>query len=243
MNETLQLQLSHRTIRAFTPTPVPREKILRAVASAQMAATSSNVQAYSVLQIEDPAERARLAELCGNQSQVAEAGAFLVLCADQRRFRLIAADHGVPYEANLETFLIGVIDTSLFAQNLALAFESMGYGTCYLGGLRNGLPEIAELLELPDDVFPLYGLCVGESAEDPLPRPRLAPESVLFQGRYPDDAMLREQIAEYDGRLAEYYERRGQPGHDWTGGISRSFRQRKREHLFGFYTGKGARIE
>lgn len=243
MNPTLELQLSHRTIRTFAPTPVPGEEILAAVASAQMAATSSNVQAYSILQVEDPAERARLAELCGNQSQVAEAGAFFVLCADQRRFRLIAADHEAPYEANLETFLIGVIDTSLFAQNLTLAFESMGYGACYIGGLRNGVTEIAELLELPDDVFPLYGLCVGKSAEDPLPRPRLAPESVLFRGRYPDDATLREQIAEYDERMAEYYERRGQPGHDWSGGVSRGFRQRKRDHLFRFYGERGALID
>lgn len=243
MNETLDLQHAHRTIRAYEPTPVPREAILRAIAAAQMAATSSNVQAYALLRVEDEAERARLAELAGNQRQVAEAGAFFVLCADQRRFRLIAEDHGVPYEANLETFLIGVIDTSLFAQNLVLAFESMGYGTCYIGGLRNGVEEAAELLELPPDVFPLFGLCVGESAEDPLPRPRLASEAILCEGRYPDDATLRAQIAEYDERMAAYYEERGQPGHDWTGGVHRGFKQRRRQHLFEFYTRRGARIE
>jgi nitroreductase len=240
MNPILEQEAAHRSIRAYTNQPVPADDVLRAVAAAQMAATSSNVQAYSLIQVEDPAKRARLCVLTGNQPQVEKAGAFFVVCADQRRFRLMATDHDAPYAANLETFLVGVIDASLFAQNLVLGFESMGYGTCYIGGLRLDLPAVDELLELPPDVFPLYGLVVGQSAEDPHPRPRLAPEAVLFHDRYPDEQTQRAQIAEYDRRMTEYYTKRGARAYDWSEGVYRKFEEPHREQLLGYYESKGA---
>ncbi|CAM5624427.1 FMN reductase (NADPH) OS=Lysinibacillus sphaericus OX=1421 GN=nfrA1 PE=3 SV=1 [Lysinibacillus sphaericus] len=42
-----------------------------------------------------------------------------------------------------------------------IAAESMGYGICYIGGVRNKPEEISELLNLPDYVFPLFGLTIG----------------------------------------------------------------------------------
>ena len=243
MSDVLELLLAHRSIRRFRPTPVSDETIRRAVEAAQMAATSSNVQAYTLLQVEDAAERRALRELCGNQPQVEEAGAFLVVCAEQRRHLLLAEAKGAAFEPNLESFLVAVIDASLFAQNLVVAFESLGLGICYIGGLRNRLPDVDHLLELPDHVYPLYGLCVGEPAEQPSPRPRLAPEAVWRKGRYPADDAVRAEIAEYDARMAAYYTERGRPGYDWSGGLWRKFAKPARDHLLAYYRSKGARLD
>jgi len=242
MNPILETMAAHRTVRRFAPRPLDDETVRRAVGAAQQAATSSNVQAYACLRVTDESERARLAELTGGQPQVAAAGAFFVLCADQRRHRLVAGLRGRPYEPNLETFLVAVVDASLFAQNLALAFESMGLGICYVGGLRNRLAEVDELLELPADVLPLFGLCAGEPAEDPGLRPRFGTDAVLFDDRYPSDAEMLARIEEYDARMARYYAERGRPGYDWSGGVSRKFARREREHLRAFYEGKGAAL-
>ena len=97
---------------------------------------------------------------------------------------------GAPHSARLEAFLLAVIDATLFAQNLVLAFESLGYGICYIGGLRNHIAEVDRLLGLPTGVYPLYGLCVGVAAEQPMARPRLPLEAVYFEGRYPDDETM-----------------------------------------------------
>ncbi len=243
MNPILELIAAHRSIRHFAPEPLSDAVVRESVRCAQQAATSSNVQAYSLLRIVDPDQRARLAELCGGQQQVVQAGGFFVVCGDQRRHRLVADDRSAPYVANLETFLIAVIDASLFAQNLALAFESLGLGICYIGGLRNQLSGVDALLELPTDVLPLYGMCVGTPAEQPLPRPRLPVDAVYFEGRYPSDDELRLRIAEYDTTLADYYQRRGQPGYDWSGGLWRKFRQANRAHLRSYFTRKGANLD
>ncbi len=242
MNPVIEQERAHRSIRSFTPAPVPSKHVLEAVSAAQMAATSSNVQAYSVIQVEDARTRGRLRAVSGDQAQVEECGAFFVISADQRRFQVIAEDHAVPFVPNLETFIIGVMDASLFAQNLVLAFESQGYGTCYIGGLRNGLAEVDELLGLPGGVLPLVGLCVGEIAEDPGGKPRLATHSVLFSEAYPDDDELRAQIAEFDQRMATYYAERGLSGRNWSRGVFRKFTEPQREDLYDYYTSKGAQL-
>ncbi len=243
MDPILELLARHRTIRAFTGARVPDELVRECVGAAQMAATSSNVQGYGLLQVTEPATRSALAECTGGQSQVAEAGAFFAVCADHRRFRLMAEDHRATFTPNLESFLVCAIDAALFAQNLVLAFEAKGLGTCYIGGLRNDLARVRDLLAVPGDVFPLFGLCVGEIADDPGPKPRLAVDGVLFHDRFPSDAEVREHIAEYDARMAAYYADRGLDGRDWSGGAHRKFKTALRAHLHDFYTSQGARLE
>lgn len=242
MNATHALLRQHRTIRKFTDQAIEDECIEAAVQSAQHAASSSNVQAYGCLRIRDPKRRAKLAELCGGQAQVEQAPAFFIICGDQRRHRLIAEQCGRNYAANLETFLVSSIDASLFAQNLVLAFESLGLGTCYIGGLRNRLPDVDSLLELPSDVFPFYGLCVGHAAEQASHRPRLPLPAVLFDDSYPSDEDMLEQIAAYDQISADYYKQRGQPGYNWSGGTSAKFRKPTRVHLAEYYQNKGAHL-
>lgn len=239
----LDLLAAHRTVRDFEDRPVPDEDIARAVRAAQQTATSSWIQAYGLIQVTDPDERARLVELTGGQPQVARAGAFFVVCGDVRRHRLVAEDAGAEYASNLETFLLPVVDASLFAQSLVLAFEALGYGTCYVGGLRNDLPEVDRLLDLPHGVLPLFGLCVGIPASDPGRRPRLPVEAVWVRDRYPRDEQVRAAVAAQDEQAASYYNARGAPGRTWSGGLWRKFARPSRESLLAYYRSKGARFE
>ncbi|MFT7486661.1 MAG: FMN reductase (NADPH) [Candidatus Paceibacteria bacterium] len=240
--QVLDLLRQHRSVRKFKCTPLAPELVRSCVQAAQCAATSSNVQAYCLIQVQDEALRAQLVEATGGQPQVAEAGAFFVVCGDQRRHRLLAQQAEIPYEANLETFIVDVIDAALFAQNLTLAFEAHGLGTCCIGGLRNDLPQVRQWLDLPADVFPLFGLCVGEIEDPSAPRPRLDPEAVLFQDRYPSDEEVLQQTAQYDERMSEHYANRGLPSRNWSIGITRKFKAAAREGLKQFYEEQGARF-
>ena len=51
----------------------------------------------------------------------------------------------------------------------------MGYGIVYLGSLRNDVGRVREILDLPEYAFPLFGMAIGEPAEDEngSPKPRL----------------------------------------------------------------------
>jgi FMN reductase (NADPH) len=245
MNALLEGMARHRSVRAFSRDLGPDAHIHEAVAAARQAATSSWIQAYALLQVTDPQEREVLAELTGGQAQVESAGAFFAVCADTRRHRLVAQRLDKPYTGNLETFLLAVVDASLFAQNLVLAFESMGYGTCYIGGLRTRLPEVDALLQIPDGVWPLFGLCVGtpDPAHSTHTRPRLPVDAVWMKDRYLDDETMQRLMDQHDADAAEHCAARGLEGRNWTGGLWRKFAKPVREHLHDYYTGKGARLE
>jgi FMN reductase (NADPH) len=212
MNEIIALMLRHRSIRRYTEDPLPEGDILAAVEAGQAASTSAAVQAYCLIRI----------------------------TGDTRRHRLVARRAGHPYDARLEGFLLAVIDASLFAQNLALAFESQGYGICYIGGLRNSLPEVDALLGLPEGVYPLFGLCVGVPEEDPAGRPRLPLEAVLFEGGYPSDEQILALLEEYDEAYWTYLQRRGAEPQAWTAAMAGKFARPRREGIGAYYRGKGA---
>ncbi|MFZ4579347.1 MAG: nitroreductase family protein [Myxococcota bacterium] len=241
---TLDLLTRHRSIRRFTDAAVPDADVQTAVRAGQAASTSTAAQAYCAIEVTEPTVRAALVPLAGNQRMVERCGAFLVICGDTHRHRLTCSDVGQPYEAGFEALLVAAIDASLFAQNIAVAFEAMGYGVCYVGGLRNQLEDVDALLGgLPQGVYPLFGMCVGVPAEEPLPRPRLPLASVLLRDRYPDDATIRNHLAAYDQQYTDYLAARDTEAHGWTAGIVPMFAKVKRAGLAAYYKAKGARLD
>ncbi len=240
-NPVIDLLMSHRTIRTFTADPVPDEHIRLAVAAGQMASTSSAVQAYALIRVRDRATREAIADLAGPQPKIVECGAFFVILGDTRRHRIAAAREGNAYNQRLESFLVAAIDASLFAEKMVIAFESMGYGICYIGGLRNDTERLDGLLELPEGVYPLFGLCVGVPGESPSRRPRLPVDSVLFEERYPDDGAVLDQLAEYDRGYVEYLKQRGvEHPVPWSLQRAQAYTEPKRTHLGPYYARKGA---
>ncbi|OUM95202.1 MAG: NADPH-dependent oxidoreductase [Thermobacillus sp. ZCTH02-B1] len=220
---TLDLIMNHRSIRAFADEPVPEADLLRIIRAAQMASTSSNMQAYSVIRVTDRALRAALAEIAGRQQYVADCPEFLVWCADMERLRIAAGFEPAEMPCNAEAYTIAAIDAALAAQNAAIAAESLGYGICYIGAVRNDIAKTAELLGLPERVVPLFGMCIGRPAQEPLLRPRLPVEAVLHENRY-DASRYGGAVAAYDGVHAAYLKERSGGRH--SAGWSEQMRER-----------------
>lgn len=239
---TIDTMLAHRSIRKYTPDPIPHKHINAAMIAGQAAATSSAVQPYCILHITDNDKRQQIADLAGPQQKVHDCGAFFVICADLRKHMLITQRAGNDYKTGLEAFLVGAVDASLFAQNFTLALESLGYGTCYIGGIRNDLPKLNEILNLPQGVLPLYGLCAGTPDESPSHRPRLAPEAMLFENEYPIDEQNLAHIDQYDELYKQYLTDRGAPPATWSESIAKKYSYAAREGLADFYESKGAKL-
>ena len=72
MNEVIELLMQHRSIRKFTNDPIPDDALEAILKAGQMASTSSNVQAYSIINIKDPSLRGQIMKLSGDQAYVAE---------------------------------------------------------------------------------------------------------------------------------------------------------------------------
>jgi FMN reductase (NADPH) len=243
MNDTINTMRAHRSIRSYTTDPIPQAHIDQAMLAGQAAATSSAVQPYCILHITDDEKRQTIADNCGPQQKVRDCPAFFIICGDLRKHMLIFEKAGKPYDQRLESFMLATIDATLFAQNFTLALESLGYGTCYIGGLRNNLPTITDLLSLPKGVLPLYGLCVGVPNESPSHRPRFAPDAILFENTYPDDKTTHASIDAYDEVYAEYLEARSAKPGSWSKSILNKFKAVARPGLSAYYQSQGARLD
>lgn len=215
-NDTIALQLAHRSVRRFTDRPVSDDELYAIVAAAQSAATSSNLQAWSVVAVRDRARKARLAELAGDQAFIDQAPLFLVWVADLSRARRLAARAGARLDGAdyLESTILGFVDTALAAQNAVVAAESLGLGTVFVGAIRNRPREVAAELGLPDHAVATFGLAVGtpDPTEDAGIKPRLPQDVVLHHEQYSDPAETDRLIEGYDAALEAYNTRHGLTG-------------------------------
>jgi FMN reductase (NADPH) len=195
---------AHTSVRHFTDEPVPRDLITTIVEAGQRAATRSNMQRYSVVAVTDRDTRYRLAELCSDQDQIRQAPVFLAFCADANRLDRVCEARGYELVSDhVENFLVAAVDAALVLQNAVLAAESLGYGACMIGAIRNRSAEVIELLALPKLVFPISGMTLGRPARPPKgPKPRLATDAILHWERY-DSSGEAELIADYDRVMAE----------------------------------------
>ena len=180
----------HRSIRQYRPDPLPAGMLEAIVSSAQMASTSSYLQYYSVIAVEDADRKAVMADLCGYQKHIRECPVFLVFCADLFRLKRVCEREGTQIQTqHVEAFLVAAVDAALLAQNVALAAESLGLGIVFIGGIRNHPAEVIEELALPELVFPITGMCVGYPADEPTAKPRLSLPAVLHSERYQSEDM------------------------------------------------------
>ncbi|MCP3868670.1 MAG: oxygen-insensitive NADPH nitroreductase [Gammaproteobacteria bacterium] len=241
MNQTIDILRSHRSIRKFTDRPVAQEVIDELVQAGQAAPTSSFIQACTLIQVNDPENRSKLAQYAGNQSYVVSAPVFLVFCADMQRHRLACEMHDQQMLSGYtEQFVTATVDCALFAQNMMVGAESLGLGGVFIGGIRNQIDNVTRLLGLPDLVYPVFGFCIGYPDQDPEIRPRLPLEVVLKQDRY-DDAGDRARIDGYDQLVREYYAQRSGGGKNsaWSEQIADMLRKEARPHMLEYLQGRG----
>ena len=211
--------LQHRSVRAYTPDPLPAGALEAMVAAAQSAATSSNLQTWSVIAIEDSARKDRLAELAGGQRHIRQAPMFLAWVADLSRAARLGDGAGRTLEAlpYLEAFVVALVDAALAAQNAVAAAESLGLGTVYIGAMRNKPEAVAAELGLPPGAMVAFGLCVGypDPAAPASVKPRLPQPVVLHRERYgtPDETTA---IQGYDATLMAFQQEQAMSQQGWS---------------------------
>ncbi|OFR02330.1 NADPH-dependent oxidoreductase [Staphylococcus aureus] len=172
----------HHSVRKFKNKPLSEDVVKKLVEAGQSASTSSFLQAYSIIGIDDEKIKENLREVSG-QPYVVENGYLFVFVIDYYRHHLV--------DQHAET--------------------DMGYGIVFLGSLRNDVERVREILDLPDYVFPVFGMAVGEPADDEngAAKPRLPFDHVFHHNKYHADKETQyAQMADYDQTISEYYNQR-----------------------------------
>ncbi len=197
MNEVIELLMGRRSVRAYEEREIPLEIRERILESAIRAPTAGNMVLYSILEVEEQGIKDKLVETCDNQPMIAKAPFVLIFLADFRKWmdyfdicdvKAINEMREIEeYRPGAGDFMLCVSDALIAAQNAAVAAESFGVGSCYIGDIMENYEVHREIFDLPDYTFPVGMLCFGYPTESQLKRPlttRFPRESVVFKDRY-----------------------------------------------------------
>jgi FMN reductase (NADPH)/FMN reductase [NAD(P)H] len=171
-----------------------RDEILQA---AMRAPTAGNMMLYSVIHVRDQAARETLALTCDNQPFIAKAPLVLLFLADYERWyryfllsgvEQLCKQRGEPLQKPEEGDLfLACCDALVAAQTAAIAAESMGIGSCYIGDIMENYETHRDLFKLPRYVFPICLLCLGYPTKQQIERPltqRFARQFIVFEDQY-----------------------------------------------------------
>lgn len=228
-NEQIELLLAHRSQRAFLPDPVTDDELATVVAAAQSASSSSNQHYWSVIAVTGTEDKATLAGFTQGPSMggkgydfVGEAPMVLLWVADMSRNQRIAAASGVEdgIVDRLDALVMASVDTALAAQNALVAAQSLGLGGVYLGSMRNRSEELADMMELPEYAYVVFGMAIGRPDPDRVGsiRPRPPQDVVLHRERYRPNGD-RGWISDYETAFQEFRTEAGLREKTWVDAV------------------------
>lgn len=197
-NPVIQTMLSRKSIRKYKADMPPDEVLETVVRAGQQAPFAS--QLCSLLLKRDPEENPYNAPF------------FFIICVDSHRWELIMDKRDWKMNCDdMLLLLLGMQDAALMAENMVIAGESLGLGSCFLGGIPFHSKELIKNFKLPIRVFPMVGLTMGYPAENPPTRPRYPIEFVLFEDEYPhleSDLVCKSMEVMDEGYLNQDYYRK-----------------------------------
>jgi FMN reductase [NAD(P)H] len=192
--------LSRKTVRRYSDR-MPDEALLDLlVACALSASAKSDFQQASILRVRDADKRTAIGALFPSMPWIGIAPVFFVFLGDARRLKRIGEMRDKPVQnGTLEGFFNASIDAALAMQTMVLSAESVGLGVCPISVIRNEIDKVASVLDLPDLVFPVAGLCLGYPQGEGHVSLRLPRSLTTHVDRYEDGA-LGPDIDDYDRR-------------------------------------------
>lgn len=178
---------SHRTIRKYSSRDVLEDILSDIIECGVSASNTGNMQLYSIIVTRELLQKEKLAPLHFNQPMVVNAPVVLTICFDFNRFLSWCSVNNTFTDFRSILWLLnGVIDSSILAQNICVAAESVGLGICYLGTTLYNAKEISKILGLPDGVVPVTTITLGYPEVVPEKVDRLPLDAVVHRERYND---------------------------------------------------------
>lgn len=169
MNETIKNILSRRSIRHYTNKAVEKELIAAILECAQFAPSGMNEQPWHFTVITNK----KLMKL------ITEENRKVMLQSPNEQVRKRAQDPNYDSFKGAPLVIIASGDTTAYdpasacanaVQNMAIAAQSLGLGSCYLGSFKNAMEKssgayLLNELNIPTGYKPFYALIIGYSDE------------------------------------------------------------------------------
>jgi len=161
-----------RSVRAFTQTPIESHKLETILATARLAPSAGDLQAYRTAVIDEVSAKEALAAAAFGQRFVAEAPVVLIFCVSPERSERKYGQRGAA--------LYCVQDATIAACYAQLAATSQGLASCWVGAFDEAAAAAA--LNAPRRLRPVALMPIGYAAEAPDRPQRRALDELVRHG-------------------------------------------------------------
>ena len=196
-----------RSVRSYDPTvKISREEMAEILELATLAPSSSNLQPWRFLVIDQPELKQKLLPIAYNQQQVVEASAIIAVLGDVESYKKADKIYGQAVEAGFmpedtaKSFIertvgtysnlqpeaarrIVYTDGGLISMQLMLIARSRGYDTVPMGGYDRA--KFIEAFGISEQYVPVMLIAIGKAAKPGHPTTRLPIEDVAFFNEMP----------------------------------------------------------
>ncbi|CEG21323.1 Putative NAD(P)H nitroreductase YodC [Planococcus massiliensis] len=189
-----------KSVRVYDPNfKIEKEELEEMLTLATSAPSSSNLQAWNFIVIQDQEVKKELRAIANNQAQVEQSSAVIAVLGNIDAYKNVEkiytqnveAGHmdesikertvantyamypNAPVEARMN---IAAFDAGLVSMQLMLVAKERGYDTIPMGGFDKA--KFAERFELPEHLFPIVLIAVGKAAAPAFGTTRLPLEDV-----------------------------------------------------------------
>ncbi len=146
-----------RSVRAYTKSPVTPRQVETILATARLAPSAGDLQAYQIVIVEKHETKAALAEAALAQHFIAGAPVVLAFCANP------ALSEGKYGRRGASLYCLQ--DATIAACYAQLAATALGLASCWVGAFDEA--RAAEALRLPAGLRPVVIMPIGYAAESP----------------------------------------------------------------------------
>jgi nitroreductase len=146
--------LTRRSIRDYTPRPVPEEMIKLLLTAGMAAPSAFNERSTEFVVVNDPKILAEIAKVNPNSRQLKKMTVAIVVCGNQDKEK----NKGQGYWQ---------LDGAVASENILVAAQAVGLGAVWTAiyPYPDRIPKVQKLLNLPERVIPLNIIPVGYPAE------------------------------------------------------------------------------
>jgi FMN reductase [NAD(P)H] len=242
----------HRSHRRYLPRPVEPELLQLLCACALSAPSKSDLQQCDIVIVGDVAIRQAIVATIPDMPWIMDAPVFLVFAANGARLPAMAKLHGKPFpNDHLDQFFNAAVDAGIVLATFMRAAAVAGLGCCPISAIRDHPQTVSDLLQMPDRVVPVAGLCVGWPAQAGEITPRLSLNTTVVENRYGGRDLAGELDA-YDRRRAKLrpyrrqrdVERWGEAAlYGWSEDKARQYAVPTRTDFGAFVRGKGFHLD
>ena len=156
--------LTRRSIRDYTPHPVPEELIKLLVTAGMSAPSAFNERSTEFVVVNDRKVLDEIAKVNPKSLQLKKATAAIVVCGNQAKEK----NKGQGYWQ---------LDGAVASENILIAANAVGLGAVWTAiyPYPDRIPQVQKILNLPEQVIPLNLIPIGYPAEQKMRENRFDP--------------------------------------------------------------------